>query len=720
MALHPTGLGKGLGALIRETQGARESEGVQTLPLEDILPNPRQPRRNFSDKALEELAASIRSQGLLQPLLVRPAGPATPGKYEIVAGERRWRASRLAGLKEVPVLIRSLSAQDTLAAALIENLQREDLNPLEEALGLQTLKEEFGLSQDELAQKIGRSRSAIANSLRLLTLPESMRTLLADGSLSSGHARALLSITVGKAQEALKNLILERHLSVREAEGLAAGWKANGRFLLAGIDTDGQADAEAAAPLGEDETAAGEPDAVAPAPEGEKRARPQSARILEIQNRIGQVLQLPVRVTGKESKGKISFSYNSKEELEAFLEKLAGFVLEGANHTALPGRQQDALGSAGHDMLERLTRDALNTSAHPGLAASGHTALSGEAHGLLTGAERQALRGSSAAALEQRENGLLEHRRQPVLDGSKNGALAAAPDRQALAAASDSAFAAPEAEDFSKSPLRRVTRKLSGAADGMRTDEAAASVLPPSADMPTADMPTANGDAHFSEVARDDGAHPGKAAADDDDRINDAAMAANAPDAVDGGSVDTAAAASGNPADDRRVDSDNSAEHGRTDVGKPAADAAATGTRPAEDAPATAATYTKDGAATTATYAEKAAADSGRQPDDPATPATGLPSDGATPATGLPDDGATPPTGLPSDGATPPTGHSGDGAAAVGKRSTAAAMPDGKRPDGTVADAALNLSGAAAAASAQASRMRLAAALKKSARDSGE
>ena len=131
MALHPSGLGKGLEALIRERHEEKESSGVQTLPLTSLIPNPSQPRRHFSEKALEELATSIKSQGLLQPLLVRPIGPAQPGKYEIVAGERRWRACQMAGLTEVPVLIKALSSQDTLAAALIENLQREDLNPLE-------------------------------------------------------------------------------------------------------------------------------------------------------------------------------------------------------------------------------------------------------------------------------------------------------------------------------------------------------------------------------------------------------------------------------------------------------------------------------------------------------------------------------------------------------------------------------------------------------------
>lgn len=343
MATHPLGLGKGLDALIRETQDAREVAGVSTLPLQDITPNPLQPRREFNEKSLEELAASIRSQGLLQPLLVRPIGPANPGKYEIVAGERRWRACAMAGLTEVPVLIRAFSAKDTLAAALVENLQREDLNPIDEALGLQTLKDEFGLSQDDLAQAIGKSRSAVANSLRLLSLPESMRPLLAEGKISSGHARALLSITDPKAQEYLKNLILESRISVREAEGLASGWKSTGQFELTmlNLENPGKAPVENTATEQAGQSAGQslplpEKDA-ASAPKA-RDSRPQSARLLDIQNKMALLFQTPVRVMGKESKGKISFTYNSQEELEALL----------ARFTAA-GDEAGAAGEAAHE-----------------------------------------------------------------------------------------------------------------------------------------------------------------------------------------------------------------------------------------------------------------------------------------------------------------------------------------------------------------------------------
>lgn len=352
MAMHSTGLGKGLDALIRDS--ARDSlrdggDGVRALPLKDIVPNPKQPRRDFNPEALEELAESIRAQGLLQPLLVRPLGAAAPGKYEIVAGERRWRACGLAGLSEVPVLVRAFSESDVLAAALIENLQREDLNPVEAAEGLQALKDELGLSQDELAKAVGKSRSAVANSLRLLGLPESMRPLLASGRLSAGHARALLSIADDRAREYLKNLILENELSVREAEGLAAGWKEHGRFSLGGsMDASSQAFADAGEDMGEvvrppsrqpdgEIGAAESPPPSAPEPSaadsgggagGEQTApRPQSAVVLDIQNRLAALLPVAVRVTGREDRGKISFAYSSKEELEMILQRLGASAL---------------------------------------------------------------------------------------------------------------------------------------------------------------------------------------------------------------------------------------------------------------------------------------------------------------------------------------------------------------------------------------------------------
>jgi len=405
MAINPTGLGKGLDALIRETHEARDGGGIKVLPLDDIIPNPNQPRRAFSEKALEELASSIKSQGLLQPLLVRPLGPGKPDTYEIVAGERRWRASRLAGLTEVPVMIRSLSAQETLTAALIENLQREDLNPLEEALGLQALKEEFGLSQDDIAQKLGKSRSAIANSLRLLSLPESMRPLLAEGKLSAGHARALLSVTEPKSQEYLKNLILENRLSVREAEGLASSWKDTGKFELVGLPGEPSSgphtasDAESAE-QNEYDTTIRQNERIASPETDARKFKPQSARILEIQNRIGEIFQVPVKVTGKEDKGRISLTYNSREELESLLERLSNMVLEGTRRTPLMGRSLDVLDGSTPEAITGAAFEILPSAGHDSLNGATNSVLEGTQNAALQSTKRQALTGSGTTALE--------------------------------------------------------------------------------------------------------------------------------------------------------------------------------------------------------------------------------------------------------------------------------------------------------------------------------
>lgn len=402
MAATLTGLGKGLDALIRETSEARDLSGVQVLPLKDIIPNPNQPRRKFSEKSLEELAASIRSQGILQPLLVRPCGPAKPGKYEIVAGERRWRASQLAGLTEIPVLVRSFSAQDTLAAALIENLQREDLNPLEEALGIQTLKDEFGLSQDDLAKKLGKSRSAIANCLRLLSLPEATRKDLAEGRLSAGHARALLGITDPQAQDRLKNLIMDRQLSVREAEGLAAAWKETGTVDFSALMRTPASDDKTSPEIDGKEgfPAPGASRISRPESAEAKRPRPQSARLLEVQARISSVLNTSVRVTGKEDKGKISLSYNSKEELEALLSRLASPALEGRSRPALAGSDNPVLEGRNSPSLDSAALDALDGAKRLSLAGSDSAALPAASNAALSASSRAALEAKSPQALE--------------------------------------------------------------------------------------------------------------------------------------------------------------------------------------------------------------------------------------------------------------------------------------------------------------------------------
>lgn len=313
MAAMQKGLGRGLGALFQdEALESKEKENTQTLPVGMLLPNPKQPRRDFAREALEGLAESIKSQGVLQPILVRPAPGTRPPRYEIVAGERRWRASQLAGLAEVPVVIRELSDQETLAAALIENLQREDLNPLEEALGMHELKEEFGLSQEELSKTLGKSRSSIANSLRLLNLNARAQEALRSGTISAGHARAILALGSPSEQESLLNKILEAALSVREAEG----WAATRREGDTGAGPVGEKTAEQ--DMG---VQPGSEPAVAGLAAKAKKL-PQSAILLDLQERSAESLGLPVRFSGKESRGKISISYSSREELAALLQKL--------------------------------------------------------------------------------------------------------------------------------------------------------------------------------------------------------------------------------------------------------------------------------------------------------------------------------------------------------------------------------------------------------------
>ncbi|TCL76323.1 ParB family chromosome partitioning protein [Hydrogenispora ethanolica] len=209
------GLGKGLGALIPELNDAN-FEKQSEIQIDLITPNPFQPRKEFSDEKLQELAESIRTHGVIQPLVVREV----QGKYQLIAGERRLRASKIAGLTMVPVYILSMTDQTMMEAALVENLQREDLNPIEAAEAFQRLMDEFHLTQDEIAKKVGKSRSAIANFLRLLNLPQEIRKDLANGVLSMGHARAILGLS--SAEEQMKAWILTRdqQLSVRQTEDL--------------------------------------------------------------------------------------------------------------------------------------------------------------------------------------------------------------------------------------------------------------------------------------------------------------------------------------------------------------------------------------------------------------------------------------------------------------------------------------------------------------------
>ncbi len=288
------GLGRGLDALFR---GQQESEGgasVQTLPLDDVRPNPEQPRQLFSEEALAELAESIKAQGVLQPILVRPA---SDGKYEIVAGERRWRASQLAGQRSIPALIREMSSEQALAIALIENLQREDLSPMEEAQGFKELRDRFGLSQDEISARVGKSRPAVANMLRLLNLPQLIQDDLQAGRMTQGHARPLLGVEDEAALSVLRTCILEKAPSVREVEDWVADWKQSG---ILPQSPDG-----AKRPKG---------------PRG--AAAPREEGLLRMQEALAAILGLPVRISGDGGKGRLSVAFSSPEELASVAARL--------------------------------------------------------------------------------------------------------------------------------------------------------------------------------------------------------------------------------------------------------------------------------------------------------------------------------------------------------------------------------------------------------------
>ena len=211
-----SGLGKGLGSLIPTTERLQDAEGqLRELPIAEIVANTFQPRDHFDEEALVSLSASIRSVGVLQPILVREVGE---NSYELIAGERRWRAAKRAGLQSIPAIVRPVEDGDSLEQALVENLHREDLSALEEAAAYQRLMEEFSMTQEQVATRVGRSRSAVANTLRLLQLPAGIQRLLREGQLSAGHARALLGTPDRAFQESLAKAIVNEKLSVREVE----------------------------------------------------------------------------------------------------------------------------------------------------------------------------------------------------------------------------------------------------------------------------------------------------------------------------------------------------------------------------------------------------------------------------------------------------------------------------------------------------------------------
>lgn len=283
----PGGLGRGLGALLPPATPGHS--GLRELPLTSIVANPRQPRNRFEDAALEELSRSIRQVGVLQPVLVRPTG--RDEEYELIAGERRFRAAALAGLDEIPAVIRETPDDELLTKALIENIHRTDLNPLEEAAAYQQLLDDFGMTHDALAQRLGRSRSAISNALRLLALPPGLQQLVADGALSAGHARALLALDRAEEQERVGQRIVAEGLSVRATEELV-------RRRLSRNDASAMSDLAAAAKR--------------------RKASPYEG----LQSRIGDVLGTRVQIKGTARRGRIVIDYSGAADLERLLQIL--------------------------------------------------------------------------------------------------------------------------------------------------------------------------------------------------------------------------------------------------------------------------------------------------------------------------------------------------------------------------------------------------------------
>ncbi len=286
MATRKGGLGKGLEALFVDNE--TEEITPSTLKLTEIEPNREQPRKDFDEKALSELADSIREHGVLQPLLVRPL---KDGRYQLIAGERRWRASRMAGLTEVPVIVRDLDDQAAMELALIENLQRTDLNIMEEAAGYRELMERYGMTQEVVAKRVGKSRPAVANALRMLALPEATARLVREGKLTAGHARALLGLPDPAEIDPLAERVLAEGLSVRETERLVADRKVSPE----------KKPQPAVKNWGEDSRL--------------------KQTVLYLSEYFGRKAQIKAK---KDGTGRIVIDFYSKEDLEALLKQMCG------------------------------------------------------------------------------------------------------------------------------------------------------------------------------------------------------------------------------------------------------------------------------------------------------------------------------------------------------------------------------------------------------------
>ena len=284
------GLGRGLNALLGDPELPAQGEGSVSLPISQVEPGLNQPRKRFEQGALDDLAESIRVHGIIQPLTVRRLAT---GYYQIIAGERRWRAAKAAGLEEIPAVIIEADDRKVMELGLIENLQREDLNPAEEARGYRTLMEDYGLTQEQVAQQMGKSRPAITNTLRLLALPEEVMTLLEEGSLSAGHARAILSAPTDTLQKEAAKRVVEGQLSVRQTEGLIK------------------------------------------ALQKEKKERPReqgpdfSLYLGELEKDLAGRLGRKVKIAHKGKKGRIELEYYNEQDLETLLALLQGLKSRG-------------------------------------------------------------------------------------------------------------------------------------------------------------------------------------------------------------------------------------------------------------------------------------------------------------------------------------------------------------------------------------------------------
>ncbi|WP_031482261.1 ParB/RepB/Spo0J family partition protein [Maridesulfovibrio frigidus] len=296
------GLGRGLDALLGGAKlNEKDSASIvdaRQIDISRIIANPNQPRKEFAPEALKDLADSIKTKGVLQPVLVRPIA-GRRDSFELVAGERRLRASKLAGLSEIPVLVKEMTDLESMAIALIENLQREDLNPIEEAKGFQELISKFGLSQEQLAGQVGKSRSTLSNSMRLLTLSEPIQSSIGKGEISAGHGRALISIADDEARGELFRKVLSDGLSVRQAESTVSYFKEHGSLP----------EGEVAAPL-------------KGASRKKKEPKEMDDKLRQFKNQLELSLETKVVFSGSPEKGSLTIKYMSEDELKRIVAML--------------------------------------------------------------------------------------------------------------------------------------------------------------------------------------------------------------------------------------------------------------------------------------------------------------------------------------------------------------------------------------------------------------